>query len=407
MNITSEKIDEAIEYSVKTIHHICENIGPRESGTAKEREAQEFLKSEIDSNGWADESTLEHFMVARHALVGFTKIVGVVMIVSALLQLLWLVSPLAGKIASGIGLAGCVFTFMTVVLEFVFYRQFLDRFMENTESTNLYAKYKPTGEVKRRIVFNGHVDSAYEWTLMKIKQNVMVGCLVFDVILLFVMIGLAIACFVNPQLWMYVTMACFSVPFITLFFVCNFKVVVPGANDNLTGVLNAVSVLKCLKESGVRLENTEVCCLATGSEEAGLRGAMDWTKKHKEELDQVPTAVIAFDTLRDMDFLTIYDRDMTNLVKNDKDCSRLLDKATEKINHPLKHGGVPFGASDAAAFSRGGLKAVCVAGQDPLHANYYHNTRDTADNLRPETMRVCLELSLAAIEIFDKEGFGD
>ena len=407
MRITNEKIDEAIEYSVKTIHHICENIGPRESGTKKEEEAQLFLKKELDENGWADESTLERFNVARHALVGFTKIVGVVMIIASLLQLLWFVSPLAGTIASSIGLALCVFTFMTVVLEFVFYRQFLDRFMQNTESTNLYAKYEPTGEVKRRIVFNGHVDSAYEWTLMKIKQNVMVGFLVFDVICLFVMIGLAIATIIDAKLWMYVTMACMSVPFISLFFVCNFKVVVPGANDNLTGVLNAVSVLKCLKESGVRLENTEVCCLSTGSEEAGLRGAMDWTIRHKEELDKVPTAVIAFDTLRDMDFLTIYDRDMTNLVKNDLDCSKLLDKAAQKINHPLKHGGVPFGASDAAAFSRGGLKAICVAGQDPLHANYYHNTRDTADNLRPDTMKVCLELSLAAVEIFDKEGFGE
>ena len=56
MRITNEKIDEAIEYSVKTIHHICENIGPRESGTKKEEEAQLFLKKELDENGWADEA---------------------------------------------------------------------------------------------------------------------------------------------------------------------------------------------------------------------------------------------------------------------------------------------------------------------------------------------------------------
>ena len=61
--------------------------------------------------------------------------------------------------------------------------------MERTKSHNVYAKYEPTGEVKRRIIFNGHVDSAYEWTLMKIKQNVMVGVLVVDIVCLLAMIA--------------------------------------------------------------------------------------------------------------------------------------------------------------------------------------------------------------------------
>ena len=242
---------------------------------------------------------------------------------------------------------------------------------------------------------------------MKIKQNVMVVVLVVDLLCAVATIVLGIWAAIQPATWMYITMMCFIIPFIGLFYVCNFNVVVPGANDNLTGCTNAVAVLKCLAESNIRLENTEVCCMLSGSEEAGLRGADAFAKAHKEELNSIPTAVLVFDTLRDLPFLTIYARDMTNLVKNDDDCVKLLDKAAAKINHPLKHGGVPFGASDAAALTKNGVKAVCVAGQDPLHANYYHNTRDTADNLIPETMKVCLDLSLAAVEIFDKEGFGD
>lgn len=407
MNISEEKRQEAVDYSVSAIHHICENIGGRESGSKEEYDAELWLEKEMMDNKWADTSEIEEFPVASKALVGHTKIIGVMLIIGALLQLAWFAGEQAGKIVAIIGIVLAVASLTITVFEFLLYKKFIDKLLKNTTSHNLYCKYKPTGEVKRRIIFNGHVDSAYEWSLMKIKQNVMVVVLVTDLLCAIATIVIAIMALINPAMWQFITMACFAVPYLGLFFVCNFNVVVPGANDNLTGVLNAVAVLKCLSESGIRLENTEVCCLATGSEEAGLRGAWNFADTHKDEINEVPTAVMVFDTLRDMDYLTIYKRDMTNLVKNDADCVKLVDKAAQKINHPLAHGGVPFGASDAAILSRKGVKAVCVAGQDPLHANYYHNTRDTADNLRPDTMRVCLDLSLAAVEIFDKEGFGE
>lgn len=69
--------ENAVDYSMNAITDICTNIGPRESGMPKEREAQEWIKNQIDTNGWADESAIEDFKVSRHALVGFTKIIGV------------------------------------------------------------------------------------------------------------------------------------------------------------------------------------------------------------------------------------------------------------------------------------------------------------------------------------------
>ena len=409
MLVSEEIRQKAIDYEVESIHYITEQIGPRESGMPNELKAEEWLKNEIDSNGWADSSVIDEFTVSRHALVGFTKIIGVLLIFASLIQLLFFIpsNGIAGLVVGIVSLVIGLFCLLTTVEEFLVYHEFLDRFLPRTKSHNVYAKYAPTGEVKRRIIFNGHVDSAYEWTLMKIKQNVMVVALVIDIVCLLGTIALSVVAIVlRGAMWPRIVMACFAVPYVALFFVCNFKVVVPGANDNLTGTMNAVAVLKCLKESGIRFENTEVCALLTGSEEAGLRGAKAFAKKYKEECDAVPTAIIAMDTLRDLEFLTIYDKDMTSLVKNDKDCSKLIDKACANINHPLIHGGVPFGASDAAALSKGGLKAICVAGQDPLHATYYHNVRDTADILRPDCMRVCLDISLEAAEIFDKEGFG-
>ena len=408
MKVSKEIRKNAVDYSMNAITDICTNIGPRESGMPKEREAQEWIKNPIDTNGWADESAIEDFKVSRHALVGFTKIIGVFLIIGALLQLLTLVGNPALTLAVRIiSLVLAVLSIVIVVLEFLFYVPFIDKFLPETTSCNVYAKYKPTGDVKRRIIINGHTDSAYEWTLMKIRQEVMVGVLAVDLLCALasiVIFSINIAKGVTP-LWSVIFAACTVVAYIGLFFVCNFKVLSPGANDNLTGVFVAVSALKCLKESGIRYENTEVCALLTGSEEAGLRGATAFTKRHKGENKDVETYIIAFDTMRDYDYMTIYHRDMTGMVKNSPEVVALLDEACNDpdVNHPLPHGVVPFGASDAAAFSRGGFKAAAVAGQNPKYAPYYHNRRDTPDQMIPETFALGLDIALAAIEAFDRD----
>ena len=182
--------------------------------------------------------------------------------------------------------------------------------------------------------------------------------------------------------------------------------VVPGANDNLTGVLASVAVLKCLKESGIRFEHTEVDLVLTGSEEAGLRGAFAWAKKHRDEIlsSDVETVFIGLETLRDWDYLNIYNRDLTGTIAHDAGAVKLLDKASAACGRPLKHFSVFFGASDAAAITKSGLRATCLAGMDPTPADYYHNVKDTADNMDRKTFALGVDIAIEAAEIFDREG---
>ena len=56
--------------------------------------------------------------------------------------------------------------------------------------------------------------------------------------------------------------------YISILFFTHWKLVVPGANDNLTGCVNAMAVMKYLSDNGIRFENTEVRAVLTGSEEA-------------------------------------------------------------------------------------------------------------------------------------------
>lgn len=409
MNIPKEIRDKAVDYSFDSIKYICDEIGPRESGMPAERKAQEWLKDQLLENGWADEAEIEPFTVSRHGLVGFTKIVSVLLVIAAAVQFAAYFAGGAANIAANavtiiLGLTALVIT----VAEFLMYKPFIDPLLPKTESGNVYASLKSSGETKRRIIFSGHCDSAYEWTLMKIKPAFMIAVIVLCVVGVLASFALCIVNLVRGEtaVWSLVLTSVFIPFYVLLWFFCNFKVVVPGANDNLTGVLASVAVLKCLKESGIRFEHTEVAVLLTGSEESGLRGAFAWARKHKDEIlsDGTETVFVGLETLRDWDHLNIYNRDLTGTVAHDAGAVKLLDKASAACGRPLKHFSVFFGASDAAAVTKEGLRATCLAGMDPTPADYYHNVKDTADNMDRKTFALGLDIALEAAEIFDREG---
>ena len=409
MRISKETRDAAVDYSLNSIKYICEEIGPRESGMPNERKAQEWLKNELLSNGWADEAEIEDFRVSRHGLVGFTKIVSVMLVLAAALQFAaYFAGGTAQIVCHAVTIFLCALALLVTVAEFLMYKPFIDPLLPKTMSSNVYAKYHSSGETKRRIIFSGHCDSAYEWTLMKIKPAFMIAVIALCVIGVLASVALVIANLVRgvTPVWSLVLTSVFIPFYVLLWFFCTFKVVVPGANDNLTGVLASVAVLKCLKESGVRFENTEVAVLLTGSEEAGLRGAFAWARKHKREImnDGTETVFVGLETLRDWDHLNIYNRDLTGTVAHDAGAVKLLDKASAACGRPLKHFSVFFGASDAAAVTKEGLRATCLAGMDPTPADYYHNVKDTADNMDRKTFALGLDIALEATEIFDREG---
>ncbi|MCQ2602472.1 MAG: hypothetical protein MJ193_00950, partial [Clostridia bacterium] len=140
MLISKEKRAETVDYAMKSIRSVCEEIGPRESGMPAERKAQEKFKDDLLKNGWADSAEIEEYTISRHALVGFTKIIGVLLIVGALLQLLRLANnETVTLVANIITLVFAVFSLVTTLCEFLFYKEFLDRFLPRTTSCNVYA----------------------------------------------------------------------------------------------------------------------------------------------------------------------------------------------------------------------------------------------------------------------------
>jgi Zn-dependent M28 family amino/carboxypeptidase len=195
------------------------------------------------------------------------------------------------------------------------------------------------------------------------------------------------------------------VPFwIGMYWFSNTKEVVDGANDNLTACLMSMAVLKTLKEENIEFENTEVCALLTGSEEAGLRGAKAFAKAHKDDFNDCETIFIPMETLREIEHLTIYTKDLNGLVKADKDVAALIKKAAQNIGIDIPYGTVTVGSTDAAALCQGGLKACCLAALDHNLKDYYHTRRDSYDNLDKECLGVVYDIVMETLDLYDKEG---
>ena len=198
----------------------------------------------------------------------------------------------------------------------------------------------------------------------------------------------------------YVFLAWIPILFVALFFE-NKKRPVMGANDNLTGCFISMAVVKYMQHHDIRFENTEVWVVLTGSEEAGLRGAKAFTKAHAKEFDDVETLIFAIDTIRDAKFLGVNVNDLNNTVPSDPHAIDLFFNAGAELGIPVQKIGVPFGATDSAAFNQGGMKAVGITAMNHNLEDYYHTRKDTFDNLDEESLATCFEVAVKALENFD------
>ena len=398
---------EMTNFSVRGIKKICKDVGPRPAGSEQEHEAQKLMAAELD--GACDKVEIEPFDVHPGAFLGWILTDGIMMIAAIVLFFFGM---------SAIALALCALSLIFAIVEFLLYKKLLDPFFPKKTSHNVVAVRKPKGEVKRRIIFSGHADSANEWRFTYYggsKLLVPIIGLSFVGILLGLVLGIWAVAAGHAfsaadsgalNVMRYVFLAWIPILFTALFFE-NKKRPVTGANDDLTGCFISMAVVKYMQQHDIRFENTEVWVVLTGSEEAGLRGAKAFCKAHKNELSDVETVFVGLDTIRDYDFAAVYSRDLTGTVKNDAGACALVKEATKQTGLDLPYKSVFFGATDAAAVTQAGMKAVSVAAMDPAPAKYYHTRLDTADNLDIKTVEAVLGVALETAFLFDEKGLSD
>ncbi|MBQ9227682.1 MAG: M20/M25/M40 family metallo-hydrolase [Eubacterium sp.] len=398
------------DFAVEEITALCNDVGPRRPGSPEELKAQQHMQDVMEQ--YSDETRIESFTLHRQGFMGFIPFTVACGVISVFLN--WFVSPVAAFIL-------CVLAFVPLLFEFLMYKEFDDFLFPKQTSHNMIATRKPTGEVKKRIVLVGHSDSQFEWKLnyllgglqakLFVEIPAVVGLVIqtiYALVCLIVAHGGAARTIQNNARWFFILFFVVSIvmiPFeISFIFFQSWHDSVPGASDNLSGCYTAIGAVKALDEAGVKFENTEVVVVCSGSEEAGLRGAKAFSKKHEKELKEIPTAVVALDTFRDLEDMAIYDRDLSGTVQHDWGVKHLLKNAAANCGYDLPFESIYIGGSDAAAFTQRKIPASCLAAMNPDPPRYYHTRLDTPENMRPEAITAGLEIVIETLCMYDKEG---
>lgn len=413
MRLTNGADISTYRYMTNGIRYVCDNFKDRCAGTHSERKAQQFFKNELEA--WADEVVMDEFSVRPNAFLGWLPIAGVFCILSVLFYWLSFNGVVQGAWLAFISFVMTFFVLACFLGEFLLYKKVADFLFPKKTSRNVYAVRKSLNKPKRRIILSGHTDASFEWTYclhggIKSLAVVISGSL----------IGLVLLCVFNT-LWLifslaksdltgdfWITLGAIELAFVPFFIAIilfiNWKVVVDGANDNLSANYVAVGVLKELAQNNKRYADTEVAVLLTGSQEAGLRGAQSFVKAHKNELEEIETIVVAMDTMRETSQLQIYTQGCTGTQKNSNAVAQLLYEAGINCGIEMKEAGLYTGATDAEMFSRSGIESVGFCGVNHNPKTYYHTRLDTPDNIDAQCINMSLDICLEMTELYDANG---
>lgn len=404
------KVRENTNYAIKSIKNVCKNFGPRAVGSEAEKNAQEYMKADLEK--FCDEVKREEYKCSDKAFMAWVPLGAALLLLSTVMFTL------------GISVAGLVLSALAlffVVAEFIFYKPVLDPFFPKVTSGNVYGVRKASGETKKRIILSGHTDSAFEWTYTyKGGRPVVATIIVTAVIAILLGIGGNIYGLIhggamsgiiwgesgNLALRILAVVMYITVPILIMAFrFCNYKLPVMGANDDLSGCFVSCAAMKFLADNDIRFENTEVAVLCAGGEEAGLRGSKAFAKANKDMLnDGVETVFVSFDTIRELEFAKIYEKDMTGMVKNDKRVVALMKNAADNIGLDVKVGPIELGSTDAAAMSQAGVPAASFVAMDPAPARYYHTRLDDVSVLSAQAVDTGVKFALETVFLYDEKG---
>lgn len=174
-----------------------------------------------------------------------------------------------------------------------------------------------------------------------------------------------------------------------------FRGVVPGANDNLTGVVTLLSLARRLASEP--LERTRVILLSTGSEESFSEGMQAWARRHFPTLPRDRTHVICVDTVGSPTLLVLQGEGMLGIEEYPKDLiATIVDCASDlgiDIYDRLRF----RNATDGVIALKAGYPTAMIGSVDEFKIpSNYHWPTDTAENVDYGTVadaaRLCDEL---------------
>jgi Peptidase family M28 len=173
--------------------------------------------------------------------------------------------------------------------------------------------------------------------------------------------------------------------------------VVPGANDNLSGVAVLVSLAGSLREAP--LPGLRVILLSTGSEESFMEGMQAFGRRHFEALPRERTHAICVDTVGSPHLLALEGEGMLWMNEYPKDFLALVSECAEELGIWLFPDLRLRNATDGLIPLNAGYPTVTLGSVDEFKMpTHYHWPTDTPDNVDYGTVSDAARLCRRALE---------
>lgn len=424
------------EEAFEIVEHAAKKIGSRLPGSDGEKEYAAYMGDKLRSIGI--EPVREEFAVSPRASIGGIPYAGYLgLIMSALVY----VALHLSAVWYGMALASVV-CWVWLILSVFLYKTWFDMFFKQEISQNTYGELlPPDGKYDYTIILSGHTDTSWCWRHSAHASKFKKTKPAMGLVVTFAKVGFGVICFLFltavsiamtvissgvyfGEVW--ALKIANSASFANFLFAMHFLPVVTaigcmfvvmwadpnprnasrGAMDNATGCALSFAVTKYFHDHPEKMpKNCRIIDFNCGSEEAGLRGSIAFTREHKGEPILENTWNINIDSVADKDFFEVVIKDDWQFCRFDTDLEKMFKDTFNELGIVSKTTGCihnPVGGCDSTPMTKAGMKSVTFAAQDPTLTYYYHTWHDMPERFELETVGDGFDVILGVIDKIDK-----
>jgi Peptidase family M28 len=301
----------------------------------------------------------------------------------------------AAVVGGPAGAALAAATLASIELDVSGRSRWTSRFLPAGEGANVIARVPAAGPAERTIVFVAHHDAARTglmWRLPRPSGPMGLGA---ELVIALVALG----CLAGSRILRAGGAAVLTALSLLGLDVARSRLV-PGANDNATGV----GALLALTAAFARdpLERTDVVALFSDCEEVGLGGVAAWLDANGESLDRAGTLVVSLDTLGSGE-PAVVSRDGALLATYAREDHDWADRGALRSAVPPPRRADLVAPTDAIVARHAGLRALSVVSVDAdgTLGPHYHQPSDTPENVDWHSVDQCTRLAGGIARVWD------
>jgi hypothetical protein len=173
--------------------------------------------------------------------------------------------------------------------------------------------------------------------------------------------------------------------------------VVPGANDNLTGVAVLLEVARRLEQAPPP-EGVRVILLSAGAEEANQEGMLAFARRHFPRLSPESTSFLCLDTVGSPELLLIEGEGFLRMYEYPSAQKERVAAAARDAGVHVRRGIRFTFATDGLVSLRQGYQVAAIGSvTEYLVPSNYHWPTDTADNVHYDSVARSVEIVMGTI----------